>query len=266
MMEDDGSTRDMVSTLSDNTTHHQLQIVVDEREPMLYKHFSEASETMEFTKSLLALGDVVIKNKDTEICIIERKTLQDLLASIKDGRYEEQSHRLLHASNLPANQIVYIIEGVMSQLQTSQKQLVYSSMTSLSLYKGFSVIRTSSVQETAEFIMAMTNKIKRNSQKGTCLNTPVEKPAYETLTKRVKKENVTHENIMHIMLCQIPSVSNIIGSVLVSKFQTLSNFIKELENNPHCLDGLQYTCNGKPRKVGSNVIQNIQKYLHPAAR
>ena len=41
----------------------------------------------------LNLGDIIIYFKETPIFIIERKTLPDLLASIKDGRYIEQKKK-----------------------------------------------------------------------------------------------------------------------------------------------------------------------------
>ena len=46
----------------------------------------------------LSVGDIIIcDDKETNIeekLIIERKSIADLLSSIKDGRYEEQSYRL----------------------------------------------------------------------------------------------------------------------------------------------------------------------------
>ena len=42
--------------------------------------------------------------------IIERKTIQDLAASIRDGRYKEQSIRLSQ-SNIPNHHILFMIEG-----------------------------------------------------------------------------------------------------------------------------------------------------------
>ncbi|NBT86539.1 MAG: hypothetical protein EBT45_08645, partial [Alphaproteobacteria bacterium] len=101
---------------------------------------------------VLPLGDALITDEtDTIVLLIERKSLTDLLASIKDGRYEEQSHRLIHSSGVQPHHIVYIIEGMMSQLHNpAEKKMVYSAMTSLQVFKGFSVLRTCSVQETAE--------------------------------------------------------------------------------------------------------------------
>ena len=49
----------------------------------------------ELVSSKLDLGDIIIStNEDEELMIIERKSLNDLASSIKDGRYAEQSYRL----------------------------------------------------------------------------------------------------------------------------------------------------------------------------
>jgi crossover junction endonuclease MUS81 len=94
----------------------------------------------------LPIGDILVKTDEgKDVMIVERKTLQDLLASIKDGRYEEQSHRLRNASGFPTHNVLYIIEGMYSTLRTSlEKKLVISTIASLNYFKGFSVIRTAS--------------------------------------------------------------------------------------------------------------------------
>jgi crossover junction endonuclease MUS81 len=40
--------------------------------------------------------------------IVERKTSDDLAASIRDGRYDEQKYRL---KNCGINNVIYLIEG-----------------------------------------------------------------------------------------------------------------------------------------------------------
>ena len=67
--------------------------------------------------------------------IFERKSLSDLIASIKDGRYNEQSLRLSECEVNNRN-IYYIIEGntmnfCNRQNETNQKML-FSSMLSIS--------------------------------------------------------------------------------------------------------------------------------------
>ena len=92
-----------------------MKIILDERETHLFNAIQEKIETMEnssyeIEKKPLTLGDIHFVQDDKEILIIERKSLQDLVSSIKDGRYEEQSYRLIHASGLFRHHIVYIVE------------------------------------------------------------------------------------------------------------------------------------------------------------
>ena len=91
----------------------------------------------------------------------------DLLASIKDGRYEEQSYIISTFYGFPLHSIVYILDKpVFSQLRSTQeKKIIYSAMTSLQYFKGFSVYNTSSVRETAEWLLNTAEKIEKNFNK-----------------------------------------------------------------------------------------------------
>ena len=100
--------------------------------------------------------------------LIDRKeVIFDLIASIKDGRYEEQSYRLLHSSNFPLHSIIYLIEGMFSQVNNQlEKKMIYSAMTSLHYFKGFSVYRTAHLKETADWLLNMIDKIEKEFNKG----------------------------------------------------------------------------------------------------
>jgi ERCC4-type nuclease len=119
-------------------------------------------------KEVLPLGDFIIKDDDDRtLAIVERKSLADLLASIKDSRYEERSYRLSNSDEFSPSQVIYVIEGALNTLRTpKERRLVYSVITSLHFFKGFRPMRTSSHQETAELLVAMTDKIARNIKRG----------------------------------------------------------------------------------------------------
>ena len=263
-----------------------MYITIDERECFLYdKCVSLEPQKHIISKSVLTLGDIVFKclkatdeantvETFDELIIIERKSIQDLLASIQDGRYNEQSHRLIHASRLPRHRIIYIIEGMMSTVSTREKKdLVYATITSLNQFKGFSVLRTCSCQETAELLLAMATKIDREFAKKNVLyigetksSTIVENTSiadYHTVVKRVKKENLTPENMMLVMIAQIPGISSVISKVIYYKYPSLPVLIHVIERDRHALDGLQYEYNGKMRKVSSAAIRSICDFLVP---
>ena len=60
----------------------------------------------------LPLADVIIRNDNADdnmppLVLIERKTVTDLMAIIRDGRYKEQAHRLAETGR----PVWWIIEG-----------------------------------------------------------------------------------------------------------------------------------------------------------
>jgi len=249
-----------------------MKIVLDERERHLHEKLLSSNPPF-LSTAVLPLGDVSVQTDlGKEIVLIERKTFADLLASIKDGRYNEQSYRLQHSSGIPSHNIIYVIEGIMSQLSPSEKKLVYSSMTSLNLFKGFSVMRTSSVQETADWLLALVDKLGRDIDKGKQIWAPyVGNPDENILTpidycsvvKKVKRENITPENICEIILCQIPGISSVTAAAITQKFPTLIDLICGLQNDPTCLDDLttSATLGQKSRKINKTAVQNIKTYL-----
>ena len=119
----------------------------------------------------LKLGDIVISHNDgggNELLLFERKSLNDLASSIKDGRYAEQSFRLSGYESIPNHNIVYIIEGDLSKWKENanyngrvNKKTLLSSMCSMLYYKGFSVIRTMNMTETCELILNWADKLQR---------------------------------------------------------------------------------------------------------
>jgi len=266
-----------------------MKIILDERETTLYeKCVSAISCTLEkdppeLSKRVLPLGDMLITTDDNkELIIIERKSLQDLLSSIKDGRYEEQSYRLIHSSGHIGHHIIYVVEGIMNQLKSwKEKKMVYSAMTSLNSFKGFSVIRTSSIQETAEWLVLTADKIGRELSKGkqmwcppmsvdTNTNTNSVQPAlieiapdaYCNVVKKVKKDNITTENWGEIVLCQIPGISSVSAIAIMKRFRSIGHLIQEMKAHPNCLADIvcESGCK-KPRKLSKTVIDGIKRFL-----
>ena len=268
-----------------------MKIIVDERERALYDRLDARLSSLKtpsfaiLEKQVLPLGDILIETDEgKKVMLIERKTYTDLLASIKDGRYEEQSYRLIHSGGYPLHSVVYLLEGLFSQLRTPlEKKIVYSSMTSLHFFKGFSLHKTSTVDETAEWLIYTADKIEREFGKGRIpyyltqsfagtlrlrdqetSETPNEEPSqsdYCSVVKKIKKENVTPENIGEIILCQIPGISSVTAIAIMQNFTSFNHFIQELQSNPQCIDALTVTSNGKVRKISKTSLENIRQYL-----
>jgi len=249
-----------------------MKITIDIREKDLWSEIVPLCNDLELKADikveLLHLGDVIISDDDgIELLIIERKTIRDLVASIKDGRYEEQSFRLNNIG-IPNHNIIYLIEGDLNFYDAGYmrmpKKTLYSAMFGLNYYKGFSLVRTAHIAETAEYILRMSDKMKRKGAVLGYYNGGEQEPIknYCEIVKKVKKNNITPENIGSILLSQIPSISSVTALVIMAKFDSLHALLKALEKDKHCLDKLSYeTKSGKSRHLSKKCIDNLVTYL-----
>ena len=297
-----------------------MLIKIDTRENALYQQLSYLVSVIPVFKSIelvvetLPIGDVIISDGPIEKLIIERKCTNDLLSSIKDGRYEEQSYRLNGLAHHNHN-IIYLVEGDVNKTNRFkpnnelEKLTLYSAMFSLNYYKGFSVFRSFSLEESALIICNMAYKIARdaatkqpyysntftanaiatssgspsktlaeeiitlpnednssenmseeNEQKPN--NNDKQEKDYISVVKKVKKENITPDNIAEIMLCQIPGISSVTALAIMKQYQSLAHLVAELEGNPDCLKDVSYTnTKGQTRKINKTCAANIVKFL-----
>ena len=124
-------------------------IKIDNREHKLIKLLNVLNKEYKYNFDIIVerldLGDLIILNdKNKELLIIERKSINDLASSIKDGRYSEQSLRL---TNYPIHNhnIIYLLEGNISgwsnKYMKMESKTLYVTMFCLQYYKGFSVVK-----------------------------------------------------------------------------------------------------------------------------
>ena len=250
-----------------------MKILLDCREQDLFSLLTivinKNNSDIVLESTQLSLGDIIIQDDDqTELLVIERKSVKDLAASITDGRYCEQSFRL-NSYNLHNHNIVYLIEGSIinynSKGRRINKNAIYSSVFTLSYYKGFSVYRTEGLNDTAETIFRITDKLRREKNKlgfYTGNTDKIDNQSYVDVIKAEKKSNVTTNNIGEVMLRQIPGVSANYAKVIMEKYNSLIDLICDLQEDSDALKGITYTTgSGQSRKISSTCISNIKKYL-----
>lgn len=151
---------------SNKVTNRDIELVllVDSRE-VAVSNILETTNLLSETRSL-AVSDFLWvwrkrTNKGDEYIsgfAVERKTIEDLSMSIKDGRYEEQKSRLGKAPGI--SRVVYMIEG--SYEQTAQtcvslvsEQAIRTAIRHTEITSGFSVVETKNVEDTANALIEM---------------------------------------------------------------------------------------------------------------
>lgn len=273
--------------LQDSSTSAPMQatpirIIVDNREHDIIDQLRQKltlqayHSTVSMVVKPLTLGDWEVYYQDQLLLVYERKTFNDLLASVKDGRYKEQCCRLLN--HYSSRQIVYLIEGIFSQLRPEQKQLVVSCMTTLGLYKDFHLWRSTSVQDTVEQLLLCSVKLAREYAKKNpipSLTNPTNGDSStvegqeanganggagysQYVVKKEKKENITRDNIGLLFLKQIPSISNATAVALMNHANgDFSQLIHCVQTELGTLANIKV---GKKR-IGRNVIQQLETFL-----
>lgn len=92
--------------------------------------------------------------------IVERKRLDDLIGSIKDGRFHEQKFRLKRSG---VENIIYIIEEIAmdSASYSRYEESVQTAIASTQAVNGYFVKRTLKMDDTIKYLARLTKMLKR---------------------------------------------------------------------------------------------------------
>ncbi|KAI1499156.1 crossover junction endonuclease MUS81 [Biscogniauxia marginata] len=92
--------------------------------------------------------------------IVERKRLDDLIGSIKDGRFHEQKFRLRRSG---VKNVVYIVEEIAMDATGFQKyeETVQSAIASTQVVNGYFLKKTQKMDDTIRYLTRMTMLLKK---------------------------------------------------------------------------------------------------------
>ena len=206
-----------------------MDIILDTREHGLLRLMPEACP------QLLPVGDIWIGP-----VIAERKTIADLEASLRDGRYREQRTRLLaHCAEVKGRPL-YIIEGSLRNCRTSHN-VVFKVLARLTLRYGISIIQTECLEDTVTRIKDIAELLEKDNN---CFNAELAPSLSYTdvvTHKKANKEDPT--NFLHAVLQQCPGVSGEKAKSLATTFGSLEGIMSANEGElAECVtNGRKYT-------------------------
>ena len=208
-------------------------------------------------KKQLPVGDAWIGLSGEEITaggvVVERKSADDLEASILDGRYREQRTRLLAYSVEKGAKALYIIEGDLDRLYGRlQKKALLKHMTRLSLRYGVGILQTSCLNETAELLRILQEQYEEDKSVF-----QAQTLSYTDVVSSSRKTNRA-DNLFSLMIQQCPGVSGKVAAALVSHFQTFPRLFTADERM------IAEVKNGA-RRIGPVVAKRLYEVLHEAA-
>src|SRR5437879_1940773 len=94
-----------------------LELIIDTREDKLIRAMRSPELHKEcghvvFQTTNLDIGDLVFRLPSGIVCLLERKTIEDYVASIADGRAKNQALRINQLKQtIPELLVIYLIEG-----------------------------------------------------------------------------------------------------------------------------------------------------------
>jgi len=259
---------------------HTIVLVVDIREKALHdgitrllslqKTSSKHLESVVVHFKPLELGDVqvVLYENDTIVreLSLERKTLSDLVSSIRDGRYREQKARLL--DNVRAQDISYIIEGdTVSDSLCRNDKVVSSAYYNMVFRDDIHVFFTRDVSETAVFLVSLSAKMlgkpknyARNNADDAGAGTMLRSYTDCLKLKSRKNQNITPENCFILQLAQIPTISNVIAKNIVHVFSNMGLLLDGMRTCSSQQDKIKML--SRIDKVGKAKAAKIVEYMH----
>ena len=244
---------------------NKIIITIDARETAMYndiidRDLDNYKDKIQIISENLLLGDVHITYANI-MHIFERKTLQDLQASILDGRYKEQKARLL--STTPQKYITYIIEGdnILSPNSYSKNKSMIQSAYLHTLFRdNIRIIYTKNIEETTTLILLISTKILDKPEKFLYEEYTADK-CYTDFVKLKKKkiDNIDRKSCFIMQMSQIPMISNVIAKNIYAKYTSMGNLVKSLDifETPELKVKELCKIDGVGKEKAMSIVKNI---------
>jgi ERCC4-type nuclease len=203
-----------------------IKLLVDQRERKIFDHLDpvfnapntfKTSGAVSYEIQTLETGDYIIESDGRILAVIERKTLADYAASIKDGRSENKAN-LIKIRDASGCKIYYVIEGASDPALTKEfAGIKYSSILSsirrLEITDSIHIIRTAGGLQTIQqlrFLCEIWSKM--NTDDRIIMGT-----SEAIVASRPSEDAVLYKNITTIWKA-LPKISAISAGVLAKQY------------------------------------------------
>lgn len=226
-----------------------IKLLIDTREHAVKKYFEKQDQSQLVIDVVqLNVGDFQFWQDDNKLLmVIERKTYEDLAASIKDGRYYEQKYRLQELKNNTNCSIIYFIEKSKkgNVINGIPKTTLESAVLSIISKENMNVIEVNNTQDTITALKCFCmidyiNIIEGNSFETFCSqickkmiekNSKLDSYNNAVIAENTKKKSyMTQENVFIQQLALIKSVSLKMAEAVYKNYKNFYELIAKYES------------------------------------
>ena len=223
-----------------------MKIIIDKRERGILDIIKDIDD-IEYEEKMLDIGDIQIINDVNEIeYLIERKTINDLMSSVIDGRYKEQKTRILE--NIDKSKFIYLIE--MTGYVKKYEKMINGFLLNNIFRDNITIIYSFNIQHSINLIITFYNKLKYKEFL-------VDNKMVNFIHNQTKKKKILENKFENVLMC-IPNVSIETAKVIKLKYEKLINLIDDFKTNG---DDILSEIVINKRKIGNKMSKNIYNYL-----
>lgn len=218
-------------TLTDfEKKENQVKIVVDHREYRSNVVRNLATKGVSVEPQQLAVGDYVLSSRIG----VERKSVDDFLESLMDGKLFRQISQLRDAYSRP----ILILEGEnLFTRRNISHNAIYGSLASITVDYGVPVLTTKDAFETADLLNVIAKREQREDKKAVAV--------------RGEKPQMSLQERQQFLVEGLPNVSAVIAKRLLARFGTIKDIANANEEELQEVKG-----------IGKNIASDIIKLLN----
>lgn len=202
-----------------------MKIIADIHEPDVMMVLLSALG-FEVERRVITPGDYIISNE----CAVERKTIQDFLTSLFQGRLLDQMNRLKDAYTKP----ILLLEGNLAWELNGRKNphAFWGALLKIQLDMGIPVLITIDVRQSADLLYTLAKRMQRKESSKPCI--------------RHKPKLLNERDIQRFIVEGLPGVGAELSIRLLKHFKSVRRIFQASEFELRQVEGLGFV---KARRI-----------------
>lgn len=252
-----------------------MECVVDSREISLLVDLQKQQEQEQeqqhqkipIKTKMLALGDILIQKQEGGeiLMMIERKTVRDLIHSLKDGRYHDQRRRWLEfMKDSPNSSVSLWVEGdlMATEMEETLRSSLLNSLFRLQSKHNILVHHVRSRDAFIKSLWLVMEKFEKDPYH--LVPSPTDAVVPNTSLNQYKKSSHSEDTYWQNCLALIPGVSSQAAEKLTQVFPSIISIMEDLKEDPQKvfekMSGIKIS---EKRKLGDKSALKILRHLYP---